>query len=1535
MSAPATPNHDLSLVNQDTDITMDNLSINEDPHMVEKDETSATNASSSAAEKGEQPTAYANSEHVPSSALSVGTDASKHADPCYLARKAYEKLKEEVAILESSYTAAINNGLAFSERIKKRKELEEAQCELEASRQAWRRQYPTRLEFYSKDEIDEAKRRNAALKEKSKKALVVPKALPALQLTGMPKWDDQRDTHTSAAAFLGAFEVELQTYGLNAEEEWERLLPRCLSYTQNLWLKEQKAKLKVPATWSAISDLILKKYDTQTQRIQAMLSVLNLRQQNRPLDLYCNEFQQRCVEAGMTETVPAGLLLVIIFLYSLSDRHNEKAITAIVNRFGAEMPTDLEAVCDLVKAMKLSDCGNKRTNNNEAHNDHKKQKANQDSSNQAPKKQKTCKWCGRKWKHGHKCDEYYEKNGLPNPKHAKLNRSAHVDTNDDPMDTLPCKSSKKQSKSLMNNDEVLTPITIENHQIMALVDGGATFSSIDIDFAKKSSFRINKVKGHISLGSNGIRVPRLGMTDPLTIIYNGKTHTCKFEVMNLARKHPMSIGWDLMPQLGIGYVGLATSWSTPKQSKEEEVNDEPFQPKDAPAGTPEEMQSFMESIQPLLKENTNIPPGSFCTIPESIIELNTPKDAKCYRRQYEFPIKRQQLVEDTIAQWLKEGIITKVPANIDNGWNSPLTFAPKKDAQGNKVGVRLCLDPRHINKYLPDDRHPLPLIRSVFDKLAGSSVFSTLDLKSAFHRFKIHEKDQHKTTFTSASGNQYMFVGCPFGLKPISAKFQRVMQILFEGLPFVTTFVDDIVVYSKNMEEHYAHIRIVLQKLTDAKLVLNPDKCHFAQKAVYLLGFRVSADGRALDSRKVTNVLTWPSPSTGKDIQRFLGVVNYFRDHIPNVSRLTARMDALRNAGDLKKLWTKYHEDDFQKLKYVISHAPMLRHVNLALPFHLATDASNDGIGAVLYQKEGGRNNIVGFMARALTKSEKNYSVTKRELLAVVFAFKKFHKFLWGQPFTLYTDHKALVYIHTQKDANPMMIKWLDTLLDYTFNVVYLPGIHNILPDHLSRLFSKPAQSLEGDKIYHAKSIKSQEEEDNSGMTMRAAQLEDTMEPPTESEKKEILQNAHLFGHFGADAIVKAVHSNGLHWPNIKEQAVELVKSCKECQKYNIAQKGYNPLRPIRSYIPGDHWAIDLAGPLTTSTRGNNYLLVMVDLCTRFCILRPIQDKQSQTIVSNLIQVFCDFGLPRILQSDNGTEFVNDLMKRFKRAAGFDHRLVSPYHPRANGVAERWVQTAMLAIKKRVQGVHKDWDLYVPAVQLAMNAKASTRLNTPPFSLMFARRLNDFKDYRKEEQLTPMSRKELLKRIEHMSEIVFPAIEAKTEAVVKSQKEHFDTHHRLVDFPTNSHVMKRVLHKKGKLHPEYEGPFTVVRKTKGGSYVLKDESGDLLPIDVPPSQLKLISQDDIVPADELYEVEKIIAHQVNSDGKMTYKVRWKGYGPDDDTWEPYEHFTSTEPITEYWERRNEPSPHNSGFQNRKRRQSSSAPSTKSHKRLKQ
>ncbi|KAJ8651197.1 hypothetical protein O0I10_013357, partial [Lichtheimia ornata] len=214
------------------------------------------------------------------------------------------------------------------------------------------------------------------------------------------------------------------------------------------------------------------------------------------------------------------------------------------------------------------------------------------------------------------------------------------------------------------------------------------------------------------------------------------------------------------------------------------------------------------------------------------------------------------------------------------------------------------------------------------------------------------------------------------------------------------------------------------------------------------------------------------------------------------------------------------------------------------------------------------------------------------------------------------------------------------------------------------------------------------------------------------------------------------------------QDAVETAKKCKECQMFNIAKKGYHPLRPIHAFLPADHWAIDLAGPFRPTFGNNTYLLVMVDICTRYCVLRPIPNKQSDTIVKALIQVFGDYGFPRYLQSDNGTEFVNTLVKKLSDATGFDHRLVTPYHPRANGVAERWVQTSVRTLRKLIKGALKDWDHFVPCVQLAINAKISERHDSAPFSLMFARKMNTFGDYRDEESFRPMSEEELQERLD-------------------------------------------------------------------------------------------------------------------------------------------------------------------------------------------
>jgi transposase InsO family protein len=241
---------------------------------------------------------------------------------------------------------------------------------------------------------------------------------------------------------------------------------------------------------------------------------------------------------------------------------------------------------------------------------------------------------------------------------------------------------------------------------------------------------------------------------------------------------------------------------------------------------------------------------------------------------------------------------------------------------------------------------------------------------------------------------------------------------------------------------------------------------------------------------------------------------------------------------------------------------------------------------------------------------------------------------------------------------------------------------------------------------------------------------------PLEEYRQNLLEKEHLMGHFGAEALIQALKNKGINWPGMTVQAQAFVKKCLQCQRHTVQRKGYHPITAITASMPGDHYAIDLAGPFATTDRGNHYLFVLVDICTRFCQLKAITDKSAAVVATALMDVCCSFGFPRILQSDNGSEFVNSLITEIKKHAGFEHRLITPYHPQANGTAERWVGMAVKAIIKRCNGVRRDWDLYVMSTQLALNLKVSARHHSTPFSLMFARTANGFGNFFASHDLT-------------------------------------------------------------------------------------------------------------------------------------------------------------------------------------------------------
>ncbi|KAG1427599.1 hypothetical protein G6F58_000971 [Rhizopus delemar] len=270
-------------------------------------------------------------------------------------------------------------------------------------------------------------------------------------------------------------------------------------------------------------------------------------------------------------------------------------------------------------------------------------------------------------------------------------------------------------------------------------------------------------------------------------------------------------------------------------------------------------------------------------------------------------------------------------------------------------------------------------------------------------------------------------------------------------------------------------------------------------------------------------------------------------------------------------------------------------------------------------------------------------------------------------------------------------------------------------------------------------------------------------------------------------------------------------------------------------------------------------------------------------------------GFSTKLQSDNGTKFKNSLSKDLADAMGYDHRFITPLHPSDNGISERIVQPVKKLLAKATHGVGNNWDLYLPSIQLAMNNRIPKQLNYMPFSLMFAQ----VKDK------PPVSHEEFMKRIDYMTDTVFPVIENKTKAQIEFEQANFNGSHRLVDYAPGSHVMVRIPNKSGQLAPAYEGPYTVVRKNKGNAYILRDETGVLMPRAYTSVELKLISNEEVIELDDEgneiinFEIEAVINHR-GPPKNREYLVRWKNYSSEWDEWLSADKFNDPNTLRNYW-----------------------------------
>jgi hypothetical protein len=470
-----------------------------------------------------------------------------------------------------------------------------------------------------------------------------------------------------------------------------------------------------------------------------------------------------------------------------------------------------------------------------------------------------------------------------------------------------------------------------------------------------------------------------------------------------------------------------------------------------------EREKAMHKLKDALERNAKI--TGFCNVPEAVchLELDESKLTKPARRQYPIPEVLKPFVTRQVQLWLDNGRIKPAPPGCR--FNTPIMAAPKKDDQGQYSAVRVCLDFRFTNLSLRfRDMHDIPLITDVLSRLAGCVLFGEFDLSDAYMQFPLAEDSQQYSAFTW-EGQQYVFTGCIYGIAAIPNFFQRIMNRIFSDLPFVKPYLDNLPFGSHNWDEHIEHALLIIERLNQCNLKLKEKAMKIGYTAMRCLGHLVTRQGIALDPEKQKELQDIPMPSTGKAMRSFLGTAGYLRSHVRHYAEIAGPLEAVKNQDTFDV--TDLLQNHFKLLKHAIATAPILKFPVPGKPFRLATDASRTGIGGVLYQPdvEGGPmspHNIIEIFSKTSNAETVRFSAYKKELSAIVGCLRRFHPLIWGRPgLVIETDHRPLTYMYSSEKLSPALQQWLDVLLDYDFKIEHRPGILNILPDALSRLYEE------------------------------------------------------------------------------------------------------------------------------------------------------------------------------------------------------------------------------------------------------------------------------------------------------------------------------------------------------------------------------------------------------------------------------------------------------------------------------------------------
>lgn len=861
-----------------------------------------------------------------------------------------------------------------------------------------------------------------------------------------------------------------------------------------------------------------------------------------------------------------------------------------------------------------------------------------------------------------------------------------MDNNSDTDTEASCEECHNFNIRYVTDKPLCLEITVGDKIVIMELDSGSGASVMSKRMYSEmfSHYKLNGCKIKMCL-YNGHKISPLGYFE-VTVKYNNHKKEVKFFVVD--SNGPPLLGRDFMSAFGLVLTNIY------KISQDDEVN------------------ALLERYPNLWRDEL----GYFnkFKVHLQLKENSVPKFFKA--RPIPFALKEK--VDSELSRLVGLGILVPVS---NSQYATPIVPVLKNDGTVKIAGDFSVT----LNKDLIIDKYPLPRIEEVFAKLGGGEHYSKIDLKNAYNQFSLSEDSQELTTINTPKG-LFKYTRLVYGLANAPAVFQKAMEVLLSGIEGVSIWLDDICLTAPTKRLHLARLAQVLSRLDEAGLRLQKDKCEFFKENVTYLGYVIDRNGLRTSRDKVKAILNAPEPTNITEVKRFLGVVNYYRNFIPNASSIMSPLHELLRAG-ARWEWGPRQRRAVRRVGAELASERVLAHFEPNAQLVLAVDAGPHGLGAVLSQRDSdGHERPLAFASRSLSTSERNYSQIQKEATAIIFGVKHFHQYLYGrsEPFILKTDHRPLVSIFNNKTGISIttalrLQRYAIILSAYNYTVQYISSENNLVADYFSRA-PIPDVVCETDKGYDAycslnfldaiapavlfSDIKNATDNDKTMQTVVkytnvgwprkivCASIRPYFLCRTDLQyEKGILMRGHkvVIPTALRERMLRELHSTHLGivkmkynargrmwWPGIDEDIEQWIGACDKCTSVRHAPPRATPAPWPSPAAPWERIHIDYL------SIGQQTYLVVIDAYSKWleCIWMH-NDVTTQSLIKKLKQLFSVFGIPSTLVSDNDVKINSKDFNNFCSNNGINYMTSPIYHPCSNGQAENSVRTCKKMLK--------------------------------------------------------------------------------------------------------------------------------------------------------------------------------------------------------------------------------------------------------------